>query len=121
MQTSEEKSRAKLTNGASHKTESKKVKLETPQIDNKKADAIKEDDVFEKTANELEEVLKRKFSDPPPKPSLQKSLSTTTTFTTSTLLSVKQEKIKSEPGKIKMKTYITYDQLHIYLYSLDTQ
>lgn len=100
LHTSEEKARGKITNGNSHKTENKKGKSELPQIDNEKTDAIKEEDAFEKTANELEEVLKRKFSDPQPKPSSQKSVSTTTSSANTTSISVKQEKIKTEPGII---------------------
>ena len=101
LQNSEEKSRGKLTNGTSHKTENKKDRLETTKINNEKTDPIKEEDVFEKTANELEEVLKKKFSDLKPKPLTQKTLLNTTSSTTPTSLSTRQEKIKSEPGKIE--------------------
>ena len=62
---------------------------------------MKEEDAFEKTANELEEVLKKKFSDLKPKPLAQKTSLNTTSSTTPTSLSTRQEKIKNEPGKIE--------------------
>ena len=66
----------------------------------------KEEDRFEKTADELEEVLKRKFPDvSPPKATSQKSQSVSkpTSNTTVPILptspAIKQE-VKEEPGNL---------------------
>jgi len=100
--------KGKITNGSSiksHETKRDKV-TEKSQINENKDDDddAMEEDRFEKTANELEEVLKRKFPDvSPPKASSQKSQSVlkptlnTTVPNLSTSPTIKQE-VKEEPG-----------------------
>ena len=100
--------KGKITNGSSiksHETKRDKV-TEKSQINENKDDDAMEEDRFEKTANELEEVLKRKFPDvSPPKLTSQKSPSVlkptlnTNVPNLSTSPTIKQE-VKEEPGKL---------------------
>jgi hypothetical protein len=81
------------------KTDNKKDKSERPKHDKAKKKDLKEDDVFEKTANELEEVLKRKFPDPPPLPKSSSQKSSLTNATTTSLSPIlEKNQIKTEPG-----------------------
>lgn len=98
--------KGKVTTGNSVKNlESKLDNIsENSQNSGDKDNDAMEEDKFEKTANELEEVLKRKFPDvSPPKSSSPKSQSVskptmnTTVPNLSTLPAIKQE-FKDEPG-----------------------
>lgn len=101
--------KGKITNGSSiknHETKRDKVTEKSKINENKDDDNAMEEDRFEKTANELEEVLKRKFPDvSPPKATSQKSQSVlkptlnTTVPNLSTSPTIKQE-VKEEPGKL---------------------
>ena len=91
----EQGSRGKVNNETTGKTDSKKDK--ESQHDSLNTDAIKEEDNFEKTADELEEVLKLKFPDTAPRSS-QKT-ATPITPTPSATFPAKPA-IKIEPGII---------------------
>ena len=101
--------KGKITNGSSiknHETKRDKVTEKSQINENKNDDDAMEEDRFEQTANELEEVLKRKFPDvSPPKATSQKSPSVlkptlnTTVPNLSTSPTIKQE-VKEEPGKL---------------------
>jgi len=103
----------KITNGCSIKSlETKRDKsTEKSQNNGDKDDDVMEEDRFEKTANELEEVLKRKFPDvSPPKATSQKSqsvskpTSNTTVPSLPTSPTIKQELKRSQVSQLKQKT-----------------